>query len=79
MRCVGGGDAETQVNTFTEILDDLSQANVSNNEINDTNCNNDINDNHTDKDDNNFVSNVFFSIKNLMSDRCSVQKKLNNL
>ena len=47
-------------NTFTDILDDLSQANVLNNEINDTNCNNDINDNHTDKDDNNFVSNVFF-------------------
>ena len=60
LRCVGGGDAETQLSTFKEILDDLSQADVSNNEINDANCNNDVNDNHTDKDDNNFVSNVFF-------------------
>ena len=49
---------------------------MSDNKINDTNCNNDINDNHTDKDYNNFVSNIFFSIKNLMSDRCFVQKKL---
>ena len=76
LRCVSGRDAETQLNTFNEILDDLSLANVSNNEITNTNCNNGINDNDND---NNFVSNAFLAIKNLMSNRCSVQNKFNNL
>ena len=62
LRCVGGEDRETRLNILKEILDDLSQTNVSNNEINDTNFNNDINDNHADKDANsNFVSSLFFS------------------
>ena len=51
--------------TSLRCVDDLSQTNVPNNEINnDTNYNSDVNDNQTDKDDNNnFVSNVFFSMK----------------
>ena len=62
LRCVGGEDAETRLNTLKEILNDLSQTNVSNNEINDTDFNNDINDNHADKDaNNNFVSSLFSS------------------
>ena len=64
IRCVAARDVETQLNTFKEILDDLSLANVSNNEINNRNCNNDINDNHTDKDDNIFFFKcIFFNKK----------------
>ena len=80
LRCVGGGDAETLLNTLKEILDDLSLTNVSNNDINDTNFNNDINNSHADKDANsNFVSSLFFSKNKINVRQMLCTKKFNYL
>ena len=52
LRSIGGGDAQTQLITFQEVINDLSETSV------------------LAIENSNFVSNVFYSIKNLMSDRC---------
>ena len=55
LRCVGGGDAQTQLDTFMEILFEISES--------------------SGNTDSSFISKIFFSIKNLISDRCATQKK----
>ena len=58
LRCAGGGDTQTQLDTFKEILSEISES--------------------SGNTDSSFISQTFFSIKNLMSDRCATQKKINN-
>ena len=59
MREIGGADAQSQLDLFQELLDEVGE--------------------NLGKGGNDFGKKVFLNIKNLMSDRCAVQKKFNNL
>ena len=59
MREIGGADAQSQLDLFQEVLDEVGE--------------------NLGKESNDFGKKIFSNIKNLMSDRCAVQKKFNNL
>ena len=56
---IGGADAQSQLDLFQEVLDEVGE--------------------NLGKGSNDFGKTIFSNIKNLMSDRCAVQKKFNNL